>query len=470
MIGRSEHVTAIALALGAIVLLGTGAYGAEEAADSEIRRVVVIHLDTTRTDDFSCYGGIPKTPNIDAAAAKGMRFDNFIAPLPKTSPSIASFMTGRLANSTGVYNVGCQLPHELVTLAEMLRDQGFATGGFVSNLAVAPLKKSNTEDLGYAQGFDEYRGICDRPTGPKGLAGNDVARRLCEPLTEAAIEFVDRHREDKFFLWVFHLDPHAPYAPPPPYDTMYLEHPALVAKSVDLTAPVIHPQAFVPERWASHEYIARHMGEVSMTDEWVGKLLARLEGLPGKTLIVITADHGESLGDVNYWFGHGSNTRYPCVDVPFIVQCDGAVPAGVSHALAANIDIAPTILDILGCSAEPLRADGRSLVPAFVAASPWPERLIPLQAYRGENWRGTRSERYSFHFVVVQDVVGMNLYDRQTDPHEQRNIAWQKPQIAKTHYQFMKDRFSPKRTAAKESSLADDPEMRERLENLGYLE
>ena len=139
-------VIVLAGAVLAVLVSVLPSRGRAAGGDNDIRRVVVIHLDTTRADDLSCNGGIPRTPNIDAVAARGMRYVNSIAPLPKTSPSIASFMTGRLPNRHGVYDVGGLLQGGLTTLQELLRANGFVTGGFVSNLVV--VKETYVDFLG----------------------------------------------------------------------------------------------------------------------------------------------------------------------------------------------------------------------------------------------------------------------------------------------------------------------------------
>lgn len=438
----------------------------------DIRRVVVIHLDTTRADDFGCYGGIPKTPNIDAVAARGMRYANAISPLPKTSPSIASFMTGRLANRHGVYDVGGLLQDRFVTLQEILRDNGFATGGFVSNLVVDRLKSDQTTSAGFDQGFDVFTGIRNLPEIPDGAEANAVPRELAASLMPAAFDFIDAHRDDKFFLWMLNLDPHAPYAPPAPYDTMYLDEPRLLSESVELDPQLIHHQAYVSGRLASHEYVARHMGEVTLVDHWIGKLLERLEGLEGRTLLVITADHGESLGDVGYWFGHGSNIRHPCVNVPLVIACDGVVPAGVSPALVANIDIAPTILELLGIPSDPLVANGLSLTATFAGGDPWSDRMIPLQAYEATQWRGVRSAGWCLQSLYdAQDGhrIGSVLFDVAGDPRETTDAAADNPDVLREHLDLERDWFEQAGGAEPEQSLRDDPEMIRRLRSLGYV-
>jgi arylsulfatase A-like enzyme len=434
--------------------------------------VVVIHLDTTRADDIGCNGGIPRTPNIDAVAARGMRYTNSIAPLPKTSPSIASFMTGKLANRHGVYDVGGLLQDKFTTLPELLGEHGFVTGGFASNLVVDKLKTDKTRSAGFDQGFDVFKGIRDLPEVPEGAEENAIPRELAAALTTEALAFVEEHAEDRFFLWMLHLDPHAPYAPPAPYDTMYLDDPRLAARSEALDPSAIHHQAYVSERLDSHQYIARHMGEVTLTDAWIGKLLTRLEGLPGRTLLVITADHGESLGDVGYWFGHGANIRYPCVNVPLIIACDGVVPAGVSDALVANIDLAPTILELLDIEPDALVANGLSLTETFDEPDPWPGRMIPLQAYGGARWRGVRSADYCLQSRFDPKTgsrLGSQLYDLDRDPRESEDVSDLLPHVLREHLAIERAWFEQSGPPETEMHLRNDPEMIRRLKSLGYL-
>jgi arylsulfatase A-like enzyme len=468
---RTAVIVGAAAALAVMVSV-LPAPGAAARSASDIRRVVVIHLDTTRADDFGCNGGIPDTPNIDAVAARGMRYTNSIAPLPKTSPSVASFMTGKLANHHGVYDVGSLLQDKFTTLQELLGEHGFVTGAFASNLVVDKLRTDKTRTAGFDQGFDVFKGIRDLPQVPEGAEENAIPRELAAALTNEAIAFVDEHADDRFFLWMLHLDPHAPYAPPAPYDTMYLDDPRLAAQSQVLDPSVIHHQAYVSDRLDSHEYVARHMGEITLTDAWIGKLLARLEGLPGRTLLVITADHGESLGDADYWFGHGSNIRYPCVNVPLIIACDGVVPVGVSDALGANIDLAPTILELLDIDADLLVANGLSLTDTFDEPDPWPGRMIPLQTYGGTRWRGVRSADYCLQSLFDPETgtrLGSRLYDLDRDPKESQDVSGLLRQVLREHLEIERAWFDHSGPPEVGVHFKDDPEMIRRLRSLGYL-
>jgi arylsulfatase A-like enzyme len=465
----TRKIVAMCVLFGAAVVAAMLGVGGADPAD-DIRRVVVIHLDTTRVDDLGCYGGIADTPNIDAVAARGMRFTNAIAPTPRTSPSIASFMTGRLANRHGVYDVGGKLGAGYATLAEILRDHGFVTGGFTTNAVIDRLGGASSASAGFDQGFDAFRGFYTSVYGPDEHELNAIPRALCPDPVNAAIDFIDRCGDERFFLWMLHLDPHAPYAPEPPYDTMYLDHPTLLAGSVRLQPEAIHPQAYVGSRLDSHEYVARHLGEVTQLDHWLGKLFAKLDGLPGRTLLVVTADHGESLGDAGIWFSHGRNIRHPCVNVPLIIACDGVVPAGVTDTLTANVDLAPTILDLLGLPAGALDADGRTLAPAFTDADPWPDRMIPIQRSIGAKWRGVRSARFCLQSRFDQQTherVEATLYDRVADPTETTDVAARHPDVFEAHLRFEDDWFARGREVGED--LRDDPEMVRRLRSLGYL-
>ena len=453
-------------------MASTLGWDVETRADArrDIRRVVVIHLDTTRVDDLGCYGGIPDTPNIDAVAARGMRFTNSIAPTPRTSPSIASFMTGQLANRHGVYDVGGRLGDGFATLAEVLHDSGFVTAGFTTNAVVDTLDGASSESAGFDQGFDAFKGFSTSVYGPDEHELNAIPRSLCPDPVNAALEFVDRCGDERFFLWMLHLDPHAPYAPPAPYDTMYLDHPKLRAESVRLHPDVIHRQAYVGSRLDSHEYVARHMGEVTQLDHWLGMLFAKLRGLPGRTLLVITADHGESLGDAGIWFSHGRNIRHPCVNVPLIITCEGVVPVGVSATLSANVDLAPTVLDLLGIHDDALDADGRTLVPAFTDADPWPDRMIPIQRSIGAKWRGVRSARYCLQSQFDEETyerIEAVLYDRVADSTETTDVSDRFPDVLEAHLRYEDDWFARGREVG--DDLRDNPEMVRRLRSLGYL-
>jgi len=454
----------LCMLLGCWLVCGVANPVADVQTPDEIRRVVVIHFDTTRVDDWSCYGGVGNTPNVDAVAASGLRYTNAITCVPWTSPSIATFMTGQYPYHHRVHKTGAPLLPWLTTLAEVLKRNGFRTGGFCTNPV---LFHRHGVPAGYNQGFEVMGST--RASLTESVTTH-ISKADCTRATEEALRFVREHREDKFFLWMLHLDPHFPYIPPRPYDRKFLDHPDLAMQN----------RRFEGGRWGENsvtagDLIARHKAEVAAVDNSIGLLLAELDSLEGKTLLVITSDHGESFVDDEYWFDHGLNLRYPSLNVPLIIRCEDVVPVGFREALVGNADLAPTILDLLDIDDADFTADGRSLVPTFANEDPWPERLIPIQTdpLSGEVVRrGVRSKHFSFQADYNRTTgafVSATLFDHREDPSELNNLYDSKPELAARLLGFVRTTYFPPEGVAPGQPIIDDPEMHKRLKSLGYL-
>jgi arylsulfatase A-like enzyme len=442
---------------------------------------VVIHFDTTRVDDFGCYAAKVRTPNVDAIAARGMRYTNSICTFPTTASSVATFMTGQLTVNHRVYQNTRGLFDDQVSFVELLQAEGFATGAFVSNeMLFGRGPKDHVE--GFSKGFDVYRKLVeDHPLEP-GQSKMDIPHAHAERVVEEARGFVRDHAQERFFLWVLHFDPHAPYHPPEPYYSMYQDDPELIASSVQLDPNVVHWARPNPPL-ASHTHIARHRGAVTYADESMTELLAEIAALPGKTLYIITADHGESLGDADYWFNHGQNIRWPSMEVPLIIACDGVIPVGTSDALVANTDLALTILELLGIDPAPMTTDGRSLVPTLNGENPWPDRMVAMEAVpsmverwnrdqmvgRAIEWYGARGADYTLHrsyLFGTHERKSARLY-RRTDQKEQVNIIAKEVEAAREYTSFIEQVF---KDAVMPEVAESDEEMRNLLKSLGYLE
>jgi arylsulfatase A-like enzyme len=448
---------------------------------ADCRRVVVIHFDTTRVDDFGCYAGKVRTPNVDAIAAQGMRYTNSICTFPTTASSVATFMTGQLTVNHRVYQNTRGLFDEQVSFVELLQAKGFATCAFVSNemlFARGPRGHSK----GFSKGFDVYKKLVEKHPLEPGQSKMDIPHPHADGVVEAARDFVRAHAEERFFLWLLHFDPHAPYHPPEPYYSMYENDPELIANSVQLDPDVVHWARPNPPL-ASHKHIARHRGAVTYADESMTELLAEIAALPGKTLYIITADHGESLGDEDYWFHHGNNIRWPSMEVPFIIACDGVIPAGTCDALVANTDLGLTILELLGIDASTMQTDGRSLVPTLQGENPWPERMVAMEAVpsmvehwnrhmmvgKAIEWYGVRGKDYTLHrsyLFGTHEPKSARLYRRE-DRHEAVNVITEEREAADRYTAFMEKVF---KDVAPPDTVDSDEEMRSLLKSLGYLE
>jgi arylsulfatase A-like enzyme/Flp pilus assembly protein TadD len=343
-----------------------------QSAGSSIRRItesvppdelniILITLDTLRSDRLSCYGSTRvETPNIDAFAHEGVIFTNAASTVPFTLPAHSSMMTGTYPPYHGVReNVGTQLGDDVPTLAELLRDGGWATGGFVSSFVL-------DGRWGIGRGFDRYFDDFDLSA----FDTPDMAsvQRTGDVTVAEAVRWLDERPADKpFFLWLHLYDPHEPYTPPEPFNSQYRERP--------------------------------YDGEVAFTDSLVGDFRKALEerDLLEKSLVVLTTDHGEGLGDHGEMF-HGYYIYESTIHVALIVRPPAMTDSG--HAVSApvsHVDLVPTVLDAVSFP-YPGVLHGRSLVPLMFGAeqqrhrSVYSESMYPLLHY---GWAPLRSLRTS---------------------------------------------------------------------------
>lgn len=352
--------------------------------------VLLITLDTLRADYVHAYG-FPQaiTPNIDALAERGALFETAIAASSRTVPSHASIMTSRFVreHSVGTQNGSSSLAgHE--TLAERFRSAGYRTGAFVSNFV---LKRRTGLDHGFDEYDDDMQGHEATRVGLSERVAEETAVRARDWL---ALERAHRDGiSPPVFLWAHFQDPHGPYRPPPPYEGS-LEP---VALDPDPVLPVLehesgrlgipHYQALPGMRNPS-DYATRYAEEIAYADHWMGELVrAFSEGSVRDTVILLTADHGESLGEAGYYFQHGQFVSPEQAFVPFIVVAPGVSAArhGVS---VSHVDVAPTLLELAGLaplatssgvSLVSLMRGGEALAPRIIYA----ETKRELFAYRG---------------------------------------------------------------------------------------
>ncbi|HSE41023.1 MAG TPA: sulfatase, partial [Acidobacteriota bacterium] len=286
--------------------------------------VLLITLDTLRADRLGCYGYKEiSTPNIDRLAREGTLFLDATTHVPLTLPSHTSIMTGKYPPLHGVHdNGGFYVSKSENTLAEILKHHGFTTAAFVSAYVLDSI-------WGLNQGFDTYYDKFEND--PKEPVNLGAVERKGGDVLKDAITWLDRHKGERFFLWTHFYDPHAPYEPPPEYEQKYPGRP--------------------------------YIGEIAYTDFLVGKLLAHLDSLRLRenTIILLTGDHGESLGE------HGESTHAffiydATLHVPMILWTPRRELHGNTVAQQVRtIDIFPTILQMTGIRV-PEAIKGRSLL------------------------------------------------------------------------------------------------------------
>jgi len=431
--------------------------------------VVLITIDTLRADHLGAYGyGRPTSPRIDSLARSGALFERAYTFWPKTRGSFVMMMTGRRPSVNGYSKSHPILVDFNPTLASVLKGAGYETTALVDNPNVAARH-------GYAKGFDRYRETWEEKALPSEMARTQA-------ITSEAVSFLKARRSrTPFLLWLHYVNPHAPYTPPPPHDTAFLD--ARVASSRRLpVVPGFH--GGIPKQWAVKGqdrlgyYIAQYDGEIAAVDQEVGAVIDALSsaGLAGKTVVVLTSDHGESLGEHDYYFDHGEDLFEPSMAIPLIVVVPGA-PAGVrSRALASTLDLVPTLLDLLKVSYPPDLAGVSLLAEANGQPSGGAFRLF---GQNERNLTATWDDRYRLVATPADAGAKLALFDRALDPGETRDVSRRDADAMRTArrelelFQERGDREWARTRPLLEGKAGELPmsaEARERLCALGYVQ
>jgi arylsulfatase len=359
----------VAAAAAAAVCLACGGGRPPAAAPN----VLLVTVDTVRADHLGAYGfALDTSPHLDALAAASALFERAIAASSRTAPSHASVMTSRWVreHSIGHHNGSTRLAEAEATLAATFREAGYATAAFISN---AMLQRR----VGLDRGFDHYDD--ELPLSEVNRA--DAFERRADRTTERASAWLSELRGAPFFLWVQYNDPHGPYAPPPPYDERF----QLAIAPDEAPLPVLYVQRgwfgipayqALPGLRRPSEYRSRYAGEIRYFDEWLGRLLAAARHAAGTRdlAVLLTADHGESLGEDGFYFSHGHATTPDLSHVPFLLSAPG-VAAGRRAEIAHHVDVLPTLLELAGLPI-PAGARGIALGPVLRGEAAFPDRTV----------------------------------------------------------------------------------------------
>jgi arylsulfatase A-like enzyme/Tfp pilus assembly protein PilF len=411
----------------------TAACGDRRPARRPPPDVLLITIDTLRADALGAYGNrIVSTPWIDRVAAAGVRFTQAHASTVVTLPSHANILSGLYPFRHGVReNAGFRFPPQVDTLATLLKARHYRTGAFVSAF---PLDAR----FGLTRGFDVYD---DRfPKNEATIAFRVPERRGSETVA-AALDWIHRKgaggadaADGPWLAWVHLYEPHFPYAPPEPYATRFHDAP--------------------------------YFGEVSAVDAALAPLLQPILDQPTRrdTLIVLTADHGESLGEHGE-MTHGLFAYEATLRVPLILYEPHRFDARVVAAPVRHVDIVPTILDAID-GALPAGLDGRSLVPlaAGTAAPASASYFESLSASINRGWAPLYGvSRGSLKYI---DLPIPELYDVAADPEEAHDLMASKPGEARELQRLLAGLRADDRRLA---PARENAETREQLRSLGYL-
>jgi arylsulfatase A-like enzyme len=438
--------------------------------------LILVTVDTLRADRLACYGrSQAKTPFMDRLAREGTRFTTVVTPVPRTTPAVASLLTGLLPPAHRVRGLNSRLPAEIPSIATWMKAGGARTGAFISNLFLR-------RGTGFERDFDVFSDPKDR------WDGNSAAQ-----VTDEALDWVRGLAGDqRFFLWIHYLDPHWTYDPPAPYDRLYDPDWSDswpyngIAAGDKAQGRIIFRNTMTPRE--VHHAVSLYEGEIASTDAQLGRLLDGLAsmGRLDPSLVVLTSDHGESLGEHGYYFAHGEYLYDGTLLVPLILRWPGHVPAGtVSTRMVRLTDIAPTALAMLGLPL-PSGLDGRDLSGDLRGPAADPERECWIESDQdfahSENprsfvpgiagkWRGLRGERYKLIFVP-RDVSGetgdVELYDILDDPGETRDLSTKRPEITAPLLRRLREYWRRAGAEAGAGEREGAPDV-ETLRSLGYL-
>jgi arylsulfatase A-like enzyme len=444
--------------------------------------ILLVTIDTLRGDHVGYDGRWPHglTPELDRLAQQGTAFLSTTTPAPATRPATASLFTGAYPGTHGVTNNSGRLSPPTPVLAEILRGAGYQTASIYGNLTIGPKQ-------GFHRGFDSSRDFVVQRKGSKDALGVELAE-----------QWLAAEPKSPWLLWLHLMDPHGPYnsAPPETLAQIDTEDPlperVLTRAASNFGLGVLPRYQRIPGVRRASAYRRRYRADVRTSDAQLGNLLRALDrlGLADSTLVIVTADHGEALGEHDYYFQHGWFLHEGSVHVPLLFRLPGRVLAGVQHEESVSlIDVMPTLLGGLGLE-RPVTLEGRDLsgalvngeledAPAFavsvadnqvssVRVGDW--KLIhtprpPPPELRGGAWG-----------PYFQAKEGFALFDLARDPGETKDVSTEEPErFAKLKgllAEWERTHGVP-RGGGRDDTIGEgdvDPRLREELKALGYVD
>lgn len=415
--------------------------------------VVLISVDTLRADHLGAYGYARSTsPTLDAIAAESIVFDRAFAPMAATWPSLVSMITSLSPDASNVRVNGELMADDLPTLASVLRERGYTTAAFLANACEA-----------FTGAFDHAECLPDAQ------------------VTAHAMAWLDAAPKEPFFLWLHYIAPHEEYNPPASFDRF-------TAKDYDgpidgsrrpIDLATLGETTLSPADRA--EIIGLYDGEILFADAMIAAVWSKLtqRGLLARSLAVVTADHGEELGDHHDYYYHICSIYEPALHIPLMVRLpDGVGAARRVGAMVRNADIAPTLLDLLGQDA-PASFEGESRRTLLeggeqgsqeIASEFYRPGMAPVLSLRTDRWRYVYNPGDTTPECVPRGgyfrVATEELYDQQVDPLDQRDVIDLHPEVARRLREKAARVYRGERRGP---AIHANPETIENLRALGYI-
>lgn len=418
--------------------------------------ILFISVDALRADHLGCYGYRRQTsPNIDKLAREGVMFTQAISASSSTISSVPSTMTSLYPDAHGIWEFGDFLDPSIISLGGILRKNGFFTG--IISAQLFPHLTSRGDFISKKIKLD--------------ARANEI--------TDWAINWLKKNKNKRFFLYLHYFDPHGPYTPPPPYDEMYLkgrfyekgmELPLLPRKRGGFGGiPGYQLQGGIKDKGY---YIAKYDGEISFADAQIGRLINTLAetGLLYNTVIIITADHGESLGEHGYYFDHGAYLYDNLIKVPLIMYYSSFGSSNrIIDQQVSLVDIMPTILDIAKINPPgQAKFEGIGLMPLISSGGAYGRTYIFSEyfeggcqkfAIRGNGWK----------MLYDRGNGKYELYDLKSDPVESRNLFFSRKEIVNNLAAALDSFLNRPVKKGKRMKIRLYGNDRERLKSLGYF-
>ena len=381
---RVSHFLRVLMLIGLLSALTVGPAAPPPAAKYNL---LLISIDTLRADHLKCYGYNRDTsPHLDQLAREGTLFENLTATTSWTTPSHMSMFTSLYPSVHGVQTVNDALGDGVPTLAQCLAQSGYVTAAFVTGPLVG-------HRFGFNRGFeffDDFTAAAALPFQPRQQAG--LARAATSPaITNLATQWLKKHSQENFFLFLHYFDCHHDYTPPTPFNEKFDPDYKGNENGRDIFRRQDDVMAHISVVDLAH-MVALYDGGIAYTDEHVGRILQLLQDLrlSEKTLVIVLSDHGEAFLEHGKLL-HGNSLYEEVLQVPLIMRLPGVIPAGKRVAgNVSQVDLMPTALGLLHVAC-PLQIQGIDLSPAILSDQLVPERLIysELTAY-GFNLRAVR--------------------------------------------------------------------------------
>jgi arylsulfatase A-like enzyme len=437
------------------LLLPLGGAAGDDQQTAERPNILLITVDTLRSDRMSIYGyDRPTSPNIDALMQKGAWFTQARTIEPLTNPALASMLTSLYPQEHGSTRNGLRMRSGLASLPKVMQAHGYRTAAFVGNWTL------KDKLSGLAEHFEEYQEVLTRHRW-FGLVRREAdAHDVSSGAADWIMEHVQSRRDQPFLAWVHYIEPHAPYR---------------------LWRDYIEPLGLKKgDRYSPSD---RYDTEIAFVDASVGSLLNHLENLDlmNDTLIVFASDHGESLGEHGYW-GHGRHLYEPTLRVPMSVTWNGHINPQVVGAPALLIDLAPTILSLLG-QKQPPGFKGYDWSGVFSGDAPPGDRLTHYQAHRGAVISRHDSDLARKSGLLAVGIVKNNrkevfrvengrrwVFDLESDPDELSSLSAKKESPSEGLQLWMTALDNALDSFEDMAPTPLDEESIERLRSLGYVD